>query len=132
MSRVVSPPYSIISTLMNALRPALSLLSTLRRPAIWLVLGLLAFVPLVVWAACDDRSRSLLLNTIFLSSVVCVVSIPVGTIVAFLLVRTDLPFRRLFGSLLGGMLLMPLYLQAAGWQAGFGLDGWYSLTSGDQ
>src|SRR5262249_31914779 len=67
-----------------------------------------------------------------LASVVGAVSIPIGAVLAFLLVRTDLPGRCLFACLLGGMLLMPLYLQAASWQAGFGLDGWYSLSSGGQ
>ena len=132
MSRVVSLLSWFVPAPMTASPPAHSLLSILRRPAIWLTLGLLLVVPLVVWAACDDRSRSLLLNTLILAAVVCALSVPVGAAAAFLLVRTDLPLRYLFGCLLGGMLLMPLYLQAAGWQAGFGLDGWYSLASGGQ
>jgi iron(III) transport system permease protein len=101
----------------------------LRRRANWLAVGVLVIVPLVVWAACEDRSRSLLVNTMLLAGGVCAVSVPLGAAAALLLVRTDLPGRRLFGCLLGGMLLVPLYLQAAGWQAGFGLEGWYSLAS---
>lgn len=98
----------------------------------WFAPVLLVSACLAVWAACDERSRSLLSNTLFLASIVCAMSVPAGAMLAFLLVRTDLPGRRLFACLLGGMLLMPLYLQAGSWQAGFGLDGWYSLRSGSE
>ena len=55
-------------------------------------------------------------------------SVPLGTLLAWLLVRTDLLGRRLWLALLGLMLFVPLYLQAAAWQAGFGLQGWYTLA----
>jgi iron(III) transport system permease protein len=124
--------YSIVFVLMSPAQRSPSLLSTMGRLAIWFALGLAAIACLAVWAACDERSRSLLLNTLLLASVVCAVSVPIGAALAFLLIRTDLPGRRIFACLLGGMLLMPLYLQAGSWQAGFGLDGWYSLNSGGQ
>ena len=32
--------------------------------------------------------------------------------------------------LFGVMLFVPLYLQAAAWQAGFGVQGWFTLATG--
>ena len=49
---------------------------------------------------------------------------------AFLLVRTDVRGRRLATIVLLAMLFTPLYLQAAAWQAGFGVQGWYTLWIG--
>ncbi|MGA2063071.1 MAG: ABC transporter permease subunit [Thermoguttaceae bacterium] len=52
-----------------------------------------------------------------------------GTLLAWLLWRTDLPGRRFFLGLLGVMIFVPLYLQAGAWQAGFGDQGWFTLTT---
>ena len=76
----------------------------------------------------DLRTLTLVLNTLRLAAAVCAVSVPLGTLLAWLLVRTDLLGRRLWLALLGLMLFVPLYLQAAAWQAGFGLQGWYTLA----
>ncbi len=76
----------------------------------------------------DHRTLTLVLNTLLLAAAVCAVSVPLGTLLAWLLVRTDLLGRRLWLALLGLMLFVPLYLQAAAWQAGFGLQGWYTLA----
>ena len=76
----------------------------------------------------DLRTLTLALNTLRLAAAVCAVSVPLGTLLAWLLVRTDLLGRRLWLALLGLMLFVPLYLQAAAWQAGFGLQGWYTLA----
>ncbi|MBN2294492.1 MAG: iron ABC transporter permease, partial [Pirellulales bacterium] len=46
-----------------------------------------------------------------------------------LLSRTDLPGRRVGLGLMVVMIFVPLYLQAAAWQAGFGLQGWYTLAT---
>lgn len=79
-------------------------------------------------AMVDARSASLLRNTLLLAGSVCAISLPLGTLLAWLLVRTDLPWHRLGLALLGAMLFVPLYLVAAGWQAGFGLQGWYAIA----
>jgi iron(III) transport system permease protein len=42
------------------------------------------------------------------------------------LLRSDLPGRRAALWIMGLMIFLPLYLQASAWQAGFGLEGWYS------
>ena len=95
---------------------------------IWAPLALLAVVSLAVAATCDARTRSLLENTAILAAATCAISLPLGTVLAWLLVRTDLPGRRAGLVLLGVMLFVPLYLQAAAWQAGFGLQGWFPLA----
>jgi iron(III) transport system permease protein len=52
-----------------------------------------------------------------------------GTLLAWLLWRTDLPGRKLGLGLLGVMIFVPLYLQAGAWQAGFGDQGWFTLAA---
>ncbi len=94
---------------------------------LWVVLGLLVLGSLAWLMLLDARTASLLGNTLFLCATTCAISLPLGTILAWLLVRTDLPFRRAGLVLFGVMLFVPLYLQAAAWQAGFGIQGWYTL-----
>lgn len=77
--------------------------------------------------AVDPRVGSLLLNTLWLVVGACAGALPAGTLLAVLLVKTDLPGRRAATALLGVLLVVPLYLQAGAWQAGFGLQGWYTL-----
>jgi iron(III) transport system permease protein len=76
----------------------------------------------------DYRTLHLLLNTFLLAGATCAVSVPLGTLLAWLLVRTDLLGRRIWLAMLGLMLFVPLYLQTAAWQAGFGLQGWYTMA----
>jgi iron(III) transport system permease protein len=76
----------------------------------------------------DARTWTLLLNTLWLAAATCAISLPLGTVLAWLLARTDLPGRRIGIVLLVVMLFVPLYLQAAAWQAGFGLQGWFTLA----
>ena len=74
----------------------------------------------------DARTWSLALNTLLLTGATCAISLPLGSVVAWLLTRTDLPGRRVGMVLLGLMLFVPLYLQAAAWHAGFGVQGWFT------
>ena len=78
----------------------------------------------------DPRTWSLALNTLLLCGATCAVSLPLGSVLAWLLVRTDLPGRRAGMVLLGLMLFVPLYLQAAAWHAGFGVQGWCRTAVG--
>ncbi len=77
----------------------------------------------------DARTFSLLWNTLLLSGATCAISVPFGTLLAWLLWRTDLPGRRFFLGLLGVMIFVPLYLQAGAWQAGYGDQGWFTLAT---
>jgi iron(III) transport system permease protein len=90
-----------------------------------LFLGLLAALPLALG---DARTARLALNTWLLAGAVVVASVPLGTLLAVLLTRTDLPGRKLFFALLVGLLFVPLYVQVGAWQAGFGLQGWYTFA----
>jgi iron(III) transport system permease protein len=79
----------------------------------------------------DPRQAALMGTTVQLAAEACLLSLPIGAVLAFLLVRTDLPGRTAAGAVLGGMLFMPLYLQATAWDAGFGQLGWYPLVQTD-
>ena len=99
----------------------------MRRWEIWA-----AFAVAVVGSAfaTDERTRSLAANTLFLAGTTCATSLPLGAVLGWLLTRTDMPGRNTALVLLGATLFVPLHLQAAAWQAGFGLQGWYTLMSG--
>ncbi len=77
-----------------------------------------------------DRAWTLARNSILLAAAVVAGSLPVGMLVGWLLARTDLAGRRAMMVLFGLMLFVPLYLQAAAWQAGFGVQGWFTLAGG--
>jgi iron(III) transport system permease protein len=78
--------------------------------------------------AMNHHAWALLLNTLILAGLCCAVSLPLGTLLGWLLLRTDVPGRRLTLVLLGLLFFVPLYLQAAAWQAGLGLQGWADLS----
>ena len=79
----------------------------------------------------DERTGLLLANTFYLIAGTLAISLPTGTLLAVLLMRTDLPLRRFWLGLLAAMLFVPFYLHAAAWQAGFGLQGWYTMVLAD-
>lgn len=72
----------------------------------------------------DVQLRGLAGNTCRLAAATAAISLPVGTLLAFLVVRSDLAGRRVAMLLLIGMLAVPLYVQTACWQAAFGAQGW--------
>lgn len=88
-----------------------------------LVMSVVAFL-----IAYDSRTRWLFANTLRLAAGACAISLPVGVGLGLAVARTDIPGRRCVAALLGAMLFVPLYLQTAGWNAGFGLQGWFSLA----
>lgn len=77
----------------------------------------------------DARSWSLLFNTFCLVAGSGALALPVGLLLAWLLGRTDIPGRVALCGALVVVLFWPLYVHAAAWQAGFGLQGWYTLAS---
>jgi len=78
----------------------------------------------------DLRVALLLRNTLMLGLSANMIALPSGVLLALLLLRTDTPGRRIGISMLAILLFVPLYLQAAAWDAGFGLQGWFSLPPG--
>jgi len=99
------------------------------RRVIWLV-ALAALALTAPLLAADARARLLVENTLWLAGSVAVASVVLGAPLAFLLGRTDVRGRNLLAILLLTLLFTPLYLQAAAWQAGFGLQGWFTSSLG--
>ncbi|HEX7447099.1 MAG TPA: ABC transporter permease subunit [Pirellulales bacterium] len=93
----------------------------------WLALLGLAVATVAPFVFADHRTAGLAANTLLLAGVTVGLSVPLGSTIALVLVRTDLPCRRLLGGLLAGFLFLPLYVQAGAWQAAFGLEGWATM-----
>lgn len=72
----------------------------------------------------DAQLRGLAWNTCRLAMATAAISLPVGTALALLVVRSDLLGRGAVRVVLVGMLVVPLYVQTACWQAAWGTQGW--------
>ena len=104
---------------------ALLLLVLIALPVAWPVGWLLADRD--AWQSWREAPRllELTLNTLYLvAGTVAPAAVPLGTIFAVFLYRTDLPGRRLFRFCLLLALFVPLPLFASGWQAVLGSGGW--------
>jgi iron(III) transport system permease protein len=55
--------------------------------------------------------------------------LPLGTLLAAAIFKSDVPGRRIAALLLVGMLFVPLYLVTGAWDAGFGVQGWHTLST---
>ncbi|MCH8924136.1 MAG: ABC transporter permease subunit [Planctomycetes bacterium] len=104
--------------------------SPFRSRAILGLLAVAALLLLLLWFSAEERVRLLATNTAVLAANTavlaagtCAISLPLGTVLALLLVRTDLPARRGVGLLLVLLLFLPIYVQAAAWQAALGVQG---------
>jgi len=75
-----------------------------------------------------DYLMQLARNTLFLIGGTLALALPVGTFLAVLLFRTDLPWRRFWivGTLM--VLFVPLPMLMAAWTALFGIDGWWPIA----
>jgi iron(III) transport system permease protein len=93
-------------------------------PALRLLI--LAWIAAVLLLWLDATGRMLALNSLWLLAGTLALALPLGIGVALLLTRTDLPGRRLWWTLVLLQLFVPLYVHAAAWDAGFGLDGWFT------
>ncbi len=76
------------------------------------------------FAIASERLRGLLLSSAWLAGGALAISIPAGTLLALAITKTSLPGRRIALRLLIALLLVPLYVQAAAWQAALGHGGW--------
>src|SRR5262245_25333526 len=77
----------------------------------------------------DPRVGKLWLNTAYLACGAGLIALPMGTLLAVLIFKTDAPGRGLAAAMLVGMLFIPLYLITGAWDAGFGIQGWHTLTT---
>jgi iron(III) transport system permease protein len=89
-----------------------------------------AIVLLAVWAVSPTASRQALANSAILAAGATAIALPLGTLLAVLLARFDLPGRRLAAAALGLLLFLPLYVQLSGWDAALGKLGWITLLFG--
>ena len=87
-----------------------------------LVVVAIAAVTLVATFA-DARLGELTLTTVTLAAGTCLISVPVGTLLAVLVTRTDMPGRGVTAAAIGLLLFVPLYVQVVAWRAGFDIHG---------
>ena len=91
---------------------------------------LLLIASLVGWAIClsiaSVRLRGLLINSTLLAGGALLVSVPLGTLLAVAIAKTSFWGKRLLERSLIALLFVPLYVQAAAWQATAGQGGWIS------
>jgi iron(III) transport system permease protein len=76
----------------------------------------------------DQIERRLLLNTAWLVLAVEAIALPIATLLALLIARTQIAFRTVALVLLVSLLFVPLYLHTSGWDAAFGRLGWYTTA----
>ncbi len=76
------------------------------------------------------RMGSPLGNTLWLVGWVVLLSLAMGAPLAFAVIRTEIPCRRLALSLVAALLFVPLTLQSAAWQAVWGVQGWLTNLLG--
>lgn len=94
--------------------------------------GLLGVAIWCVVRELDPRVGALFTRSITLAFVAALMAIPIGLPVGALLARTALPGRRLWLFAITCLLLIPIVLVAAGWDAGFGRLGWWKwIQQGD-
>ena len=97
---------------------------------IWLI-SLAAVILLAVatlWHF-EPRVGRLWLNTAALAAGACLIALPIGTLAAVALFKTDVPGQKPLVLLFIGMLFVPLYIVAGAWDAGFGIQGWHTLAT---
>jgi iron(III) transport system permease protein len=79
----------------------------------------------------EPRAAGLALVTLRISAAVATFSLALGTLLAIIIAKANLPARNLFVWLWCWALFLPLYVQASAWDAGFGLQGWFTQLRGD-
>lgn len=72
----------------------------------------------------SERLRGLLLNTALLIAGTWLVSLPLGALLAVAITKTTVPGRHWLERMFVALLFVPLYVQAAAWQAAIGQGGW--------
>ena len=89
----------------------------------------LALVALVALWLVDARVGRLWINTAWLVAGACLAALPLGTLAAVAIFKTDVPGRWLAAVLLTAMLFIPLFLVTGAWDAGFGIQGWHTIAN---
>jgi iron(III) transport system permease protein len=87
---------------------------------------LLTLIAAVVALIREPRAAGLAITTLQVAGGTVAIALPLGTLMAAIVTRTNLPGRRLFIAAWCVLLFLPLYLQASAWDSGFGLQGWFT------
>lgn len=95
-----------------------------------MALLLLGIVVAAATRLVDPRSAALLGRTAALVGATMAIGLPLGVVIAVVLVRTDVLGRRASILAWGWLLFVPLYLLAGAWQAAFGASGWLTMLPG--
>jgi iron(III) transport system permease protein len=74
--------------------------------------------------------RDYALNSTILAAGAAAIALPIGTLLAVLIVKLALPGRRIAAAGLGLLLFLPLWVQLSGWDAALGKLGWFTLAFG--
>ncbi|MFB6109581.1 MAG: ABC transporter permease [Halodesulfurarchaeum sp.] len=103
---------------------AAAIAATVLSPLAWLLLRALAVPPgKAVGLLTSQSTLEVLANTVFLVGAVTPAATALGTLLAVLTVRTDLPHARLWTIALALPLVIPSYIGAFAYASAFGPDG---------
>lgn len=97
-----------------------------------LIIACVAAGVLLVWWRLPSGEAQLLWNTMQLGLTALAISLPIASLLAFALSRCVVPGKHFWEGCLLALLFLPLYIQLASWEAGFGRGGWYSLLIAEQ
>ncbi|HEX6962688.1 MAG TPA: hypothetical protein VF175_12525, partial [Lacipirellula sp.] len=88
--------------------------------------GLLVLLAVAIcsWLLASARLRGLLWNTAILACGAIAIGVPLGVVLGTMIAKIDIPGRRAVAGLMAAMLFVPLYVQAAAWNAVLGAGGW--------
>ena len=87
---------------------------------------ILMLIVLGGWLLTPRDTRGLLRNSLQLAVVTGLLAVPVSAMLAYVMSRYQILGERVIDAGLLVLLFLPLYVQLAGWEAGFGRGGWYS------
>ncbi|MCU0877352.1 MAG: hypothetical protein MUF06_06155 [Pirellulaceae bacterium] len=96
----------------------------------WLWLSAPALVLAAVWRFAPPGTRRVLVNSLWLALASCAIAVPVGIVLADLVVRYRLPLAGVARAILVLLVFLPLYVQVSGWDAALGKLGWITLVTG--
>src|SRR3954452_13186207 len=92
------------------------------------LLSIIVVILATLWLV-DPRVARLWLNSARLAALTCAIALPIGTLLALAIFKTDVPGRRTAAVLLVAMLFLPIYLVTGAWDAGFGVQGWFTMST---
>jgi iron(III) transport system permease protein len=93
-----------------------------------LICTAVAWVAIIL--AAPAASQRAIINSGILAAGALAIAMPVGTLLAVLLVKLSLPGQRFAAAAMGLLVFLPLYVQLSAWDAAVGKLGWFTLAHG--